>query len=275
MSEASTCPGVDELDAYAARDLDDAAGGSVRAHLEACAACRARLDDIEANLALAADLEGEWPALPAEVPLDLPGYRVLQELGRGRHGARLRGRAGGPARARRGEGAAPIDPRRARRRAPATGDTRPGAAGPPGNRGRARRGTGAGRTALPRDGARRRRSAHRLRRAAGSVDPRARRALPAGVRRARARAPARRHPPRPEAVERARRRRGAAEGARLRLGEAARDRGGRRLALRVGRRARGEGHAPLHEPGAGPRPMRVASTCGATCTPWASCSTSS
>ena len=108
-------------------------------------------------------------------------------------------------------------------------------------------------------------------RARAAVDRRARRADRQDRRRRAARARARRHPPRPQARQRAGRRRRAAEGARLR--HRPRDRR-RHAADHDADRARSaDGHARVYEPGAAARPLRPTSTPAAMSTRSACCST--
>ena len=142
---------------------------------------------------------------------------------RGRHGRGLPRRARGPGQpggdqdsARRVAVAGA--PRALRQRAAHAGPAQPSV-----DRAALRRRHAPGRHPVVRDGVRRGRSDHRVLRGAPvhrAPDPRA---LPRRLRRRAARAPARRHPPRPQAVEHPRDARRPGEAPRLRHREAARD----------------------------------------------------
>ena len=148
-------------------------------------------------------------AAPAPLPKEIGGFRILGKARRGRDGDRLRGRAAEPAAAGRAQDRA----RRAlrRRSVPPDVPARDRDAGPahaPEHRGPLRGGPHGRRPALLHDGARPRRDA----RGVGEEAPRGRQAEPRADPRAPApvrhdlpgrqlRAPARRHPPRPEALE--------------------------------------------------------------------------
>ncbi|MCA9298869.1 MAG: tetratricopeptide repeat protein, partial [Phycisphaerales bacterium] len=84
-----TCPSIRELEAMASGTLPE----EIEAHLESCARCRARMEHVQRNEALMAELAGMRRGdlldafdAPPEQPIEITGYRLVSELHRGGQG---------------------------------------------------------------------------------------------------------------------------------------------------------------------------------------------
>ncbi|MCI0452183.1 MAG: protein kinase, partial [Candidatus Latescibacteria bacterium] len=84
--DAIPCPDPGDLERWRSGALSEAETGRVAQHLDACDECRARLDEVVANLSF---LDRVRDDLPARVPRARPhpetigAFRILDELGRG------------------------------------------------------------------------------------------------------------------------------------------------------------------------------------------------
>ncbi|RMF77011.1 MAG: serine/threonine protein kinase [Planctomycetota bacterium] len=84
-----TCPNLEQLERLVADELDAHDGARLRLHVDSCETCRAQLNDLRENLEIGSQLADvidpvTLPARSGDAGLpELPGYRIIREIGRG------------------------------------------------------------------------------------------------------------------------------------------------------------------------------------------------
>ena len=81
------CPDYDELELFAAGDLDEETSHRIQAHLVHCTSCEHCLEDVSSNIRVLPSIRAVFESEPRIAPIArrtrLGSYEITSELGRG------------------------------------------------------------------------------------------------------------------------------------------------------------------------------------------------